>query len=117
MLTCSHARAHIHAACPHLSIITGEEHPSARHSVVDWSDARQAAGAGFARADAIDTIVQAGEVLYVPAFWFHFIVSMEYSAQCNSRSGQPERQQGVQDMLNCGFGDVRIKTKQQQQQQ
>ena len=39
----------------------------------------------------IDTIVREGEVLYIPSFWFHYIVSMSYSIQCNSLSGTPPK--------------------------
>lgn len=37
---------------------------------------------------AIDTILKAGEVLYIPSHWFHYIVSLQKSAQCNVRSGR-----------------------------
>jgi len=36
---------------------------------------------------AIDTVLKAGEVLYIPSHWFHYIVSLQKSAQCNVRSG------------------------------
>ena len=36
---------------------------------------------------AIDTVLKAGEVLYIPSFWFHYIISLQKSAQCNARSG------------------------------
>ena len=37
---------------------------------------------------AIDTVLKAGEVLYIPSNWFHYIVSLQKSAQCNVRSGK-----------------------------
>mmetsp|Transcript_50124 Transcript_50124/g.74837 ORF Transcript_50124/g.74837 Transcript_50124/m.74837 type:complete len:661 (-) Transcript_50124:100-2082(-) len=36
---------------------------------------------------AIDTILKEGEVLYIPSHWFHYITSLQKSAQCNVRSG------------------------------
>jgi ribosomal protein L16 Arg81 hydroxylase len=74
-------------ACEHLGIISNELHPSFRHSVIDWSDVNQAVAHNFDKADAIDTILNAGEILYIPSQWFHYIISMEFSVQCNSRSG------------------------------
>ena len=69
---------------------------------MDWSDEQQVAAAGNGQViKAIDTIVQAGEVLYVPAYWFHFIVSMEYSFQCNTRSGSPESNIGRKEIQAC----------------
>ena len=37
---------------------------------------------------AIDTVVKAGEILYIPSHWFHYITSLQKSAQCNVRSGR-----------------------------
>ena len=36
---------------------------------------------------ALDTVLKAGEVLYLPSHWFHYITSVQKSAQCNVRSG------------------------------
>ena len=37
---------------------------------------------------AVETIVKEGEVLYIPGRWFHYITSLQFNAQCNSRSGK-----------------------------
>jgi len=37
---------------------------------------------------AIDTVLKSGEVLYIPSHWFHYITSLQKSAQCNVRSGR-----------------------------
>jgi hypothetical protein len=84
--------------CKHLGIISDKHHPSFRHSVIDWSDVHQAQAHHFDQVDAIDTIVQEGEVLYVPSFWFHYIISLNYAIQCNSRSGFPKEMNGVRDI-------------------
>lgn len=87
--------------CDRLGIISDTRHPSYRHSVIDWSDPLQAQQSGFDKVDAIDTIVHMGEVLYIPSFWFHYIVSLEYSVQCNSRSGFPDSMRGQEHITRC----------------
>ena len=87
--------------CKMLGIISDMKHPSYRHSVIDWSDIEQAKSKGFDKVDAIDTIVQTGEVLYIPSYWFHYIVSLKYSVQCNTRSGSPPNSEGQEDIDLC----------------
>lgn len=54
---------------------------------------------------AIDTVLKAGEVLYVPSHWFHYITSLQKSAQCNVRSGidlvGTRKFGGAQDVADC----------------
>jgi Cupin-like domain len=88
-------------SCSKLGIISDINHPSYRHSVIDWSDLSQAKGSDFDAVEAIDTIVQTGEILYIPSYWFHYIVSLEYSIQCNSRSGSPPQGQGQAEIEKC----------------
>ena len=33
-------------------------------------------------------VLAMGEVLYIPSYWFHYIVSQDASIQCNARSGK-----------------------------
>ena len=64
--------------CEHLEIIKPREHPSFRHSSADWSDPKaQSPDSALADALAIDTVVHAGEILYIPSFWFHYIQKLE----------------------------------------
>ena len=88
-------------ACDKLGIISDRDHPSYRHSVIDWSDMNQARSSGFDTVPAIDTIVREGEVLYIPSYWFHYIISLEYSIQCNSRSGSPPNGEGQEEIEKC----------------
>ena len=71
--------------------------PSRRHSLLNFAgigkrgweegeEAKQLKDAGNAL--AVETIVKEGEVLYIPSRWFHYITSLQFSAQCNSRSGK-----------------------------
>ena len=55
---------------------------------------------------AIETVLKAGEVLYIPSHWFHYIVSLQKSAQCNVRSGVHDEGTpafgGKMDVKTCG---------------
>lgn len=49
----------------------------------------------------IQVVIEAGDVLYLPALWFHYIVSLETNVQCNTRSGTPGKY--ADDIRKCGF--------------
>ena len=57
------------------------------------------------QSDAIDTILKAGEVLYIPSHWFHYVTSVQKSAQCNVRSGVENEGTvefgGLKDVRTC----------------
>jgi len=89
-------------ACPKLGIVTSRKHPSYRHSMLNFgrvtlldkegaslemSDREKEWLKIAADAPTLSTVLKAGEVLYVPSHWFHYIVSLQKSAQCNTRSG------------------------------
>ena len=79
-------------SCKTLKLIPDRRHPSFRHSDIDWSHPDTITdhfGPRSADARAIDTVVREGEVLYIPSFWIHYIISLKYSIQCNTRSGSP----------------------------
>lgn len=42
-----------------------------------------------------------GEIMFLPSFWFHYIISQDASIQCNARSG--EAISGKSDIEQCGF--------------
>jgi len=88
-------------ACKALKLISDVDHPSYRHSIIDWSDPIQAKSYGFDGVDALDTLVRQGEVLYIPTGWNHYIVALKYSMQCNSRSGSPPNGEGLADIEAC----------------
>lgn len=92
--------------CVQLGIITDKRHPSYRHSIIDWSNQEQVRLNKFDEVDAIDTIVREGEVLYIPSFWFHYIVSLSTSIQCNSRSGTPPNKEGFSEVDECMGGSA-----------
>jgi hypothetical protein len=91
--------------CPHLGVLTGRGHSLYRHSVLNLGHfahlleeektttknvmpAREREWLQMAgHALAVETILREGEILYIPSHWFHYIVSLQKSAQCNIRSG------------------------------
>jgi hypothetical protein len=86
--------------CPNLELHE-KGHPSARHSRVDWSDPKQWHTGRFPLAQVNEVILQAGDALYLPTAWFHFIVSLNLNYQCNARSGITD--QFSDAIEKCGF--------------
>lgn len=98
-------------ACSELGVFSARESPIFRHSLLnfdhlaywqeeekegesatDWlgqtmSEQERAWLRRASQAPALETVLKAGEVLFLPSFWFHYIVSLQKSAQCNVRSG------------------------------
>jgi len=89
-------------ACSKLGIVTSRRHPSFRHSMLNFgrvtlldkdetsvkmSDREKEWLRIAGDAPTLSTVLKSGEVLYVPSHWFHYIVSLQKSAQCNTRSG------------------------------
>jgi len=86
-------------ACKRLGIVSSNRHSSYRHSMLNYGHMElmktrddmpqeerewmEMAGT----AEAISTVLKEGEILYVPTGWFHYITSLQKSAQCNVRSG------------------------------
>ena len=78
-----------------------KNHPSGRHSEVDWSNPDFNVHPKFKNLFANEVIFKPGEVLYVPTSWFHYIVSLNVNWQCNSRSGQNNKY--TLDLQKCGW--------------
>jgi len=85
-------------ACGQLGMVTSKKHASYRHSMLNYGrismmdreDMPQEEKEWLeiiGKAEAVSTIVKEGELLYIPAGWFHYITSLQKSAQCNVRSG------------------------------
>lgn len=86
--------------CLNLALLP-KGHPSARHSAVDWSEPDWEAFPEFKHAEVNEVVLQAGDVLYLPTFWFHYIISLNMNFQCNTRSGvNHEYDEFIND---CGF--------------
>jgi len=85
-----------------------KNHPSGRHSIVDWSDVdsdptwRTQFPEFYNQAMANEVVLQAGDTLYLPTNWMHYIISLNLNYQCNARSGRTVHYD--QDVADCGFG-------------
>ncbi|KAL3920600.1 MAG: hypothetical protein SGILL_003183, partial [Bacillariaceae sp.] len=84
--------------CGKLGIVTARGNPIFRHSLLNFGHLNQMDNQTMPQeerdwlelagtAQALSTILKAGEVLYIPSHWFHYITSVQKSAQCNVRSG------------------------------
>jgi len=78
-----------------------KEHPSGRHSAVDWSEPDLEKFPEFADVNVNEVVLQPGDSLYLPTNWFHYIISLDTNFQCNSRSGITRESQKT--MRECGF--------------
>ena len=78
------------------------EHPSARHSF-DWSNpALWDVHPNFKDAQLSEVVLEAGDVMFLPTSWFHYIINLSKNIQCNSSSGSnPENDHYLEA---CGFG-------------
>jgi hypothetical protein len=86
--------------CEHLALYP-KGHPSARHSAVDWSNPDLDTYPQFRQARGNEVVLTAGQVLYLPTEWFHYIISLELNFQCNTRSGITKHYR--QYIKQCGF--------------
>jgi hypothetical protein len=60
-------------------------HPMERHSMVDWSSPNLTEYPDFETVQVNEIVLQAGDVLYLPTYWFHTIVSLTLNYQCNTQ--------------------------------
>lgn len=84
--------------CSRLGIINERLNPVFRHSMLNFAhlnamdrpdmpaEERQWLERASS-ATAVETVLKSGEILYIPSHWFHYIISLQKSAQCNVRSG------------------------------
>jgi ribosomal protein L16 Arg81 hydroxylase len=86
--------------CAHLYLYP-LHHPSGRHSAVDWIAPNLTQFPNFHRARVNELVLQAGDALYLPTYWFHFIVSLNLNYQCNARSGMTHEHDAY--IQHCGF--------------
>lgn len=76
--------------------------PCFRHSEVDWGNPDLERFPRFANMRGHELILLPGEALYMPSYWLHQVVNLDFSLQCNGFSTvKSERGTGV--MKECGF--------------
>eukprot|EP01041_Mallomonas_annulata_P005106 gene5106-10219_t len=73
-------------SCNFLGIVSNTNDPFYRQSSIDWTNMKAIHKNNFHKVDAIETILHPGEILFIPSFWFHYIVSLETTIQCNAHS-------------------------------
>ena len=81
-----------------------EDRHSGRHKMIDWStlhESKPDSKHPITNAMVHEVVLQAGDVLYLPAYWFHFTVSLSTDYQCSARSGVTFKHD--QSMIDCGF--------------
>mmetsp|Transcript_25402 Transcript_25402/g.30112 ORF Transcript_25402/g.30112 Transcript_25402/m.30112 type:complete len:452 (-) Transcript_25402:102-1457(-) len=91
-------------------------HPSGRHSgdacnfdpackdsanSVDWSNPDLEKYPKFKDLQVNEVLLSAGDFMYLPTHWFHYIISVGLNYQCNTRSGRDDTY--VKDVSKCGF--------------
>jgi len=102
--------------CSKLGLVRTHTSPMYRHSLLNYDHFAYLDEPGMSEKEsdwlkkagpsqAVETVLKAGEVLYLPCYWFHYIVSLQKSAQCNVRSaadeiGNPEFG-GHKEVLEC----------------
>lgn len=80
----------------------GETHSWASSSDdPSWVDYKESLSLLVNNATSTEVVLQAGDVLYLPAYWFHFIISLTTNMQCNTRSGRDGKDDQI--MTDCGF--------------
>jgi len=86
--------------CVHMALLP-KSHPSGRHSEIDWSKPDLTKYPNFPKAQASEVILAAGDLLYIPSGWIHYVMSLNTNWQCNARSGKGEGR--ASDVKQCGF--------------
>ena len=86
--------------CPTMHLFP-QKHPLERHSQLDWSDPDLTRFPGFVNTTINEVVLQAGDVLYLPTYWFHHIVSLSLNYQCSTRSGYSVEYDQI--IYDCGF--------------
>lgn len=78
-----------------------KKHPSGRHSDVDWSKPDVEKFPNFKKLQGHEVIMAAGDFMYLPQDWIHYIVSLTINFQCNTRSGFCNKYH--HHITECGF--------------
>jgi ribosomal protein L16 Arg81 hydroxylase len=79
-------------------------HPNARRSKIDWTTldrAMKETGQPITHARVSEVVLQAGDLLYLPTYWFHYVVSLNTNYECNSRFAASF--ENNEHIINCGF--------------
>ena len=92
--------------CPNMYLYK-QKHPLERHTQIDWSRVTSDANdlrnkyPNFHLTTINEVVLQPGDVLYLPTYWFHHIISLTINYQCNTRSGYNVKYDQI--IYDCGF--------------
>lgn len=81
-------------------------HVSARHMKDDVANVTKLIASGNVHnAKALNVVLQSGDALYLPTSWFHLIISLTTTFQCNARSGSTQIKGSTlhRTFQDCGF--------------
>ncbi len=88
---------------------------SGRQSKVDWARPDLDKYPDFKEMRAHELILAAGEVLYIPPFWLHYVVLLDAGAQCNYHNGESDV--GREHVEACGFVSEKKKEKEEEEEE
>ena len=60
-------------------------------SGLSWKEYKESLSLLANNATSTEVVLEAGDVLYLPSYWFHFIISLDVNMQCNTRSGRNDK--------------------------
>mmetsp|Transcript_30335 Transcript_30335/g.34837 ORF Transcript_30335/g.34837 Transcript_30335/m.34837 type:complete len:718 (-) Transcript_30335:95-2248(-) len=78
-----------------------DENIASTSSTPVWREYKESLSLLVNNATSTEVVLQAGDVLYLPSYWFHYIISLTVNMQCNTRSGRNDKDNQV--MTECGF--------------
>ena len=81
-----------------------QKHPLERHTSINWSTPVETIAEKFPNFHLTtmnEVVLQPGDVLYLPTYWFHHIISLTINYQCNTRNGYDVKYD--QTIYDCGF--------------
>jgi ribosomal protein L16 Arg81 hydroxylase len=88
--------------CPYMYLASYQE-ASARHSTMDLSHIDHEEYPEFKYARGLEVILKAGDVLYNPTYWLHYVISLNVNYQCTSFSGKSQHDEYQKYISACGF--------------
>lgn len=85
--------------CSKLGLITQGDF--SRQTVLNWTD--PSVISSFESVNAIDVVVEEGDLLYVPPFWVHYVISLGNAWQCTMFDFKSAMMTGSRHIGDCGF--------------
>nr|CCA20289.1 conserved hypothetical protein [Albugo laibachii Nc14] len=89
------------SVCSCLGLATSGGHM--RHTFIDWGNLNRSIEIDRIASEcpATEVVLSLGDVLYIPPLWYHHIISLDESIQCNDRSGEKARRLEFSFIAKC----------------